>query len=125
MIRPDKERMQIYLDSMLEEMFYSGGLGTSTSSAEIAEEPLTSEKIMEMVRMVEDLKPLQPMPNRVIESNNLPLITKQIRFPRSKKKRILKKWSKRECNTGRFQTAFLVSGDLYIPPSFADALKKY
>lgn len=58
-----------------------------------------------------------PSPIEVIENKNMQKTQwKQVRFPKSKKKRIRKKWSKRPINWGFVPTYMAISfmGKLYV-----------
>jgi len=71
---------------------------------------LTLEKLHAMIEMVAG----PPLP-RIFESIHLTIL-KQIRFPRSKKRRIRKKWAKRPDNFVSEPAAYWVGGDLYAHP---------
>lgn len=48
----------------------------------------------------------------------------QVKFPRSKKKRMQKKWRKDERNYDLRPAAFMISGKLMVHPALMDNLKK-
>ena len=49
----------------------------------------------------------------------------QVKFPRSKKRRIRKKWAKQERNYGRTPGIFLLEGRLLVHPEVWKALKRH
>jgi hypothetical protein len=65
----------------------------------------------------------------IVVSDRLPKVVqdrKQVRFPRSKGKRIRKKWAKdpRNWHTTYKRQAYAIGGKLYCDPETAEALKK-
>ena len=60
---------------------------------------------------------------RIIESVHACVRT-QVRFPRTKKRRIQKKWAKQERNVEYRPTAFIASGVLVAHPSIVAQLRE-
>lgn len=50
---------------------------------------------------------------------------KQVRFPRSRKRRIIKKWKRRESNYQEVPAAYMVNGELHAHPQVVTRIAKY
>lgn len=66
------------------------------------------------------------VPVRFHVTKNLPEEYQQIRFPRSKKKRIRKKWrkDKQYWGMGPYRTYMMVGADLYVHPDTLQKIKR-
>lgn len=60
----------------------------------------------------------------VVVSTHLPNKRVQVRIPRSKKKRIRRKWSKDSANFRDIATAWMIRGTYYVSPAMIEELRK-
>ena len=98
---------------------------TISSATWESQEPLTLEKMNESLKMLSDLPRAGGLPGRLCIYTD-PMMKQQFRFPRTKAKRICRKWAKRPQNF-RASREFLIDmrrGALYCHPQMFVELQR-